>query len=104
MDSNFFTSLRKLFEKLPGIGPRQANRFLWALLDFTGEEQKALSQSIAELSRHMRRCETCFRAFNVKSDEKICSFCVASATKRDHKKIMIVEKDNDILNIERSGA
>ncbi|MDO8523353.1 MAG: toprim domain-containing protein [bacterium] len=116
MDSNFFHTLRKLLEKLPGIGPRQANRFLWAMLDFSEDEQKDLARAIAELPNHLRRCTTCWRAFSVKTNAgegKVCSFCLpaeASAkagwanSKRERNKIMVIEKDNDILNIERSGA
>ncbi|OGF61170.1 recombination protein RecR [Candidatus Giovannonibacteria bacterium RIFCSPHIGHO2_01_FULL_45_33] len=110
MDSNFFHTLRKLLEKLPGIGPRQANRFLWAMLDFSEDEQKDLARAIAELPKHLRRCAVCSRAFNVRvqavaanSDEKHCSFCF-EYSKREKNKIMVIEKDNDILNIERSGA
>ena len=103
MDSNFFNNIRRLFEKLPGIGPRQANRFLWALLDFSEEEQRELSKAIAEIPKHIKRCAECSRAFMVKNDEKICSFCSPNS-KRDKSKLMVVEKDNDILSIEKSGA
>lgn len=110
MDPNFFHTLRKLLEKLPGIGPRQANRFLWAMLDFSEEEQKDLARAIAELPLHLKRCASCWRAFSVKAaapqksqDEKNCSFCWENS-KRERTKIMVVEKDNDILNIERSGT
>lgn len=106
MDSNFFFTLRKLLEKLPGIGPRQANRFLWAMLDFTDDEQRDLARAIAELPMHLRRCKTCWRAFSIKTptiEDKICSFC-APTSRRDRTKIMVIEKDNDLLNIERSGT
>ncbi len=109
MDSNFFHVLRKYLEKLPGVGPRQANRYLWAMVDFSEDEQQDLARAIAELPNHLRRCTSCWRAFSVKSSplaakhEKNCSFCVGTS-KRDNTKIMVVEKDNDLLNIERSGA
>ncbi|OGF74673.1 hypothetical protein A2W54_04270 [Candidatus Giovannonibacteria bacterium RIFCSPHIGHO2_02_43_13] len=103
MGSDFFNHLRKLLEKLPGIGPRQANRFLWALLDFTDDEQNELSNAIAEIPKHLKRCNICFRAFSVKNGEKICSFCGLNS-KRDKNKIMVLEKDSDLLNMERAGV
>jgi len=108
VESNFFNNLRKLLEKLPGIGPRQANRFLWALLDFTDMEQNELSRAIAEIPKHLKRCSICFRAFSVKDGEKICSFCLPAqaggSSKRDKNKIMVLEKDSDLLNMERAGV
>jgi len=103
VDSNFFNNLRKLLEKLPGIGPRQANRFLWSLLDFTENEQNELSLAIAEIPKHLKRCGVCFRAFSVKDGEKICSFCSPNS-KRDKNKLMVLEKDSDLLNMERAGV
>jgi len=107
----WFEDLKKLLEKLPGVGPRQAGRFIWALLDFSGDEQQKLSKAIAELSKHLKRCGTCFRAFSPPLNPLLskegrggtCSFCLPTS-KRDHTKIMVVEKDNDLLNIEKSGA
>lgn len=103
MEQNFISELKALFQKLPGIGPRQANRFIWALLDFTPHEQQKLSRAVAELSSHLRRCQDCFRVFTVTTlDAAVCSFCRPSAL-RDGSQIMVVEKDSDLLNIERAG-
>lgn len=99
--SQYFIALRRLFEKFPGIGPRQANRFIWALLDFNSEDQQKLGQSILDLSKQMRRCEVCFRVFPVRSEESICSFCAVSSS-RNKSKLMILEHDNDLLNIEKT--
>ncbi len=102
-NSDFFSELRKLFERFPGIGPRQANRFIWALVDFSPEQQKKLARSITEISQHIRRCEVCFRAFSVTRGEMICSFC-NSDSKRDQKSLMVLERDNDLLTMQRSEA
>lgn len=100
--SQFFIGLRKLFEKFPGIGPRQANRFIWAMLDFTPDEQKLLGEAILALPLRMRRCNLCFRVFPVSDSEKTCSFC-SSSSKRDHRMLMIIERDSDLLNVEKAG-
>src|SRR3989338_6573015 len=99
--SEFFVRLRNLFEKLPGIGPRQANRFIWALLDFNEKELKHFGAAVLEISKRMRRCNVCFRVFPLQDSETTCSFC-ADASKRDRDAIMVVEHDSDLLNVEKS--
>lgn len=100
--SEFFIKLRGLLEKLPGIGPRQANRFIWAFLDFRPEEQRALGEAVIALGKHLCRCSVCFRVFPVHDGETTCSFC-APKSSRNQEIIMVVERDSDLLNIERSG-
>lgn len=99
--SQYFIALRALFEKLPGIGPRQANRFIWALLDFDPEDQKKLGQALLELPRQMRRCEVCFRVFPVRDQETICSFC-SPQSPRDKSKLMVLEYDSDLLTMDKT--
>ncbi len=105
METNYFQELKKYFEKFPGIGPRQASRFIWALLDFSDDEREKFSSLITSLDRHLNRCESCFRIFPIHDDKvsSSCSFCVKNSH-RDHSKIMVVERDSDLLNIEKSGA
>ena len=98
-------------EKLPGIGPRQASRFIWAMIDFAPQEKKKLSELIDSLDQYLARCNECFRVFNVKASQdanfsrlsRFCGFCHTNS-KRNRAKIMVVEKDSDLLNIEKSGA
>ncbi len=100
---NYFSELKSFFQKLPGIGPRQASRFIWAILDFTPEEHQKMVETIKSLPEYLKRCDTCFRIFNLRNKEnKTCSFC-APTSQRDQTKIMVLEKDSDLLNIERTG-
>lgn len=104
MHSDYFQELRSLFEKLPGIGPRQAARFIWAMLDFAPEERKKISELIVVLDKRLARCVECFRAAPSEASAKegfLCSFCQPNSS-RDHTKIMVVERDSDLLNIEKS--
>lgn len=105
MPTDFFNELKKLFEKLPGIGPRQAARFIWAMVDFAPEERTKISTLINSLDNHLSRCGECLRIFNKNTSGviTICSFC-HQHSKRDRSKIMVVERDSDLLNIEKSGA
>ena len=84
--SQYFIALRKLFEKLPGIGPRQANRFIWALLDFVPGDQTKFGSLILDLPNQMRRCAVCFRVFPIREKETVCSFCTPQ-TLRDKTKL-----------------
>lgn len=97
MNSDYLAEFRKLLEKLPGIGPRQAARFIWAMLDFSAEEREKLSELIGVLDKNLTRCVECFRA----SKSSPCSFCTIPS-QRDRSKIMVLEKDSDLLNIEKS--
>ena len=99
--SQFFTQLRRLFEQFPGIGPRQANRFIWTLLDLGPESQKELSNAILDISKQMHRCDVCMRVFPSQATSTTCSFC-APKSNRDKNKIMVLEHDSDLLNVEKT--
>lgn len=100
MHSNFFTDLKELLEKLPGIGPRQASRFIWAMLDFEQKEREKLASLINSLDQNLTRCDECFRAY-LATKSLICSFCQSNSS-RDHSKIMVLERDSDLLNVEKT--
>ena len=99
---NPLEKLIESFERFPGIGPRQARRFVQYLLSEGPSYRAALADNIKKLGVESRQCSACFRWF-VKSggkDDK-CSIC--SNASRDAGMIFIVEKDADIENVERSG-
>lgn len=98
------TTIQKLVEsfmRFPGIGPRQARRFVYYLLHAPSGITDQLLRQITELRRETSQCQTCFRFFN-KSGERICDFC-RDAT-RDGSLLMLVEKDIDLENINKSGT
>ncbi len=107
MEANFFSELKKYFEKLPGIGPRQAARFIWSLVDFSADERKKFSNLILNLDQHLKKCDVCFRIFTKRNatDEisTACSFC-SHSSHRDQSKIMVLERDSNLLNIEKTGV
>ena len=97
---NFFNELKSLFQRFPGIGPRQASRFVYSLVDFSEDDRKKMGEMVVGLDQHLKRCEDCFRVFETTG--KVCGFCSADS-KKDKSKIMIVEKDSDLLNFEKTG-
>jgi recombination protein RecR len=92
-----FKQIAKLFQKLPGVGPRQAVRFVLALLDKPDSEIEELGYAISNLKRDITFCGQCFNI----SDSRICSVCSNPA--RDHSKLLVVEKVTDLDSIEKTG-
>lgn len=94
-------TLAQLFKTFPGIGERQARRFVYFLLGRDAEARTKLAQAIAELENTITQCEQCQRFFPVGSTpKKRCAIC--SDSSRDQSLVMIVEKDTDLENIEAS--
>jgi len=93
--------LERLLERLtrlPGIGPRSAERIAFHLLKSSTEESAQLAQAIQELKRSVRPCRTCFGL----SDGDVCAICADQ--RRDHGIVCVVEQPKDALAIERTGS
>lgn len=90
------------FLKFPGIGPRQAKRFVYFLAGESKEYADNLAKLISEVKSGMKQCASCFRYFESKNIETdMCPICANSG--RDSSLLMAVEKDVDLENIERTG-
>lgn len=96
--------LSALFLKFPGIGRRQAKRFVYSLLAKDAAYIKELTESIAAIRKDVSECPSCHRFFTIRSGRKnpLCDICASEQT--DHGTIMVVEKDVDLDNIQKSGA
>lgn len=92
--------LAELFQRFPGIGPRQAQRFVYYLLKENPEYVDTLSSLIREVRSGVRECDRCFRFFAKRNGETTCSIC--TDPERDASLLLIVERDADIAPIERS--
>src|SRR5579859_2829305 len=94
--------LTQAFEKFPGIGPRQARRFVQYLLVQKQALRADLAQQIRELGSQSAQCTSCFRWF-VREGTRgtLCAIC--GSPNRDKGLLFVVEKDADIDNVERSG-
>jgi recombination protein RecR len=98
--------LEEIFARFPGIGPRQARRFVYHMLGKSPASVKEFTDLIAEVKKSTSECEMCHRFFmqrNLKgaSDSK-CSIC--SDSSRDRSTLMIVARDSDFEAIEKSSA
>lgn len=83
---------------LPGIGEKTAERLAYHIIKLPSERIYALAEAITDAGEHVTYCRECFAT----SDEMLCPICKSKA--RDHSVIMVVENDEDMAQIERSGA
>lgn len=91
-------NLVEQLEKLPGIGPRSAQRLAFYLLHNPQTELDRYAKVFAELKRNTKICSVCKNIGEVDP----CSICGDKS--RDGSKICVVEEPMDVLAIERSGA
>ena len=92
-------TLNKLIEelsKMPGIGPKSAQRIAFYILRSSKEEAKALSQAILDLKEKIIHCSIC----NNITEDNPCEIC--SNSQRDHSIICVVEEPKDVLAFEKS--
>jgi len=100
MNPAYTDSLNKLIEefgKLPGIGPKSAERLAFHILKGNAEKALALSKAISDLKENTRQCLVCFNL----AEAELCKIC--ADTKRDSSIICIVEQSRDIIGLEKTG-
>lgn len=86
------------FYKLPGIGPKSAQRLAYYLLRMPAAEAHSLAQAILEVKERVTLCSACQNV----TESDPCRIC--SSLERDRTVICVVEEPLDILSIERSGS
>jgi len=90
--------LLELLEKLPGIGPRSAERIAFHLLRIPTEEARQLAQAMVDVKERLRFCEVCFNL----SESSRCAVCEDPT--RDPTLLCVVEEPKDVLAIEKTGT
>ena len=84
-------------ERLPGIGPKSAQRLAFYLLRADAEYAERLAEAILELKRSVRFCSRCFNF----SEGDLCEIC--ADTQRDAATVCVVEEPRDVVAVERTG-
>ncbi|MBI5139381.1 recombination protein RecR [Candidatus Nomurabacteria bacterium] len=93
--------LAEIFKEFPGIGERQARRFVYFLMSRNGEYSSNLSKMILELKKEISQCRECFKFFLASENKKgVCEIC--DNTNTDSTLLMVVEKDSDLESIRKS--
>lgn len=86
------------FNKLPGIGPKSAQRLAYHILRTTLDDARALADAILDVKERIIFCSVCQNI----TDEDPCGICRNSS--RDHSLICVVEEPLDILALERTRS
>lgn len=94
-------TLAQLFTKFPGIGTRQAKRFVYFLLAQDPRFVETLAREIAELKKTIAQCSECFRFYPRSGIGTSCDVCMSDA---DHSTLLVIEKDTDFDSVRRSGS
>jgi recombination protein RecR len=94
--------LTEIFSHFPGIGPRQAKRFVFYLLGQGDASNKKIADLILELKKDINSCTRCMRFFSDSKKNALCEICRDEG--RDKSKLLVVAKDVDLDNIERSRS
>ena len=84
-------------QRLPGVGPKTAQRMTFFLLKRPTDEVRELSESLLAVKERIVSCTTCFNV----TDQDPCRICADPA--RDPKLLCVVEEPNDLLAMERTG-
>jgi len=90
--------LTQEFNKLPGIGPKSAQRITYYLLRASEEQTGQLAEAIQSLKNNIILCSDCFNV----TESDPCPICRNG--ERDRTRICIVEQPQDILALEHTGA
>jgi len=89
--------LIEAFARLPGIGPKTAQRLTYYLLRAPDAEARVLAQAMVDVRDRVVFCERCFNI----SDTPVCAICTDPA--RDQRRLCVVEEPLDVLALERTG-
>jgi recombination protein RecR len=89
--------LIEAFNRLPGIGPKTAQRLTYHLLRAPDAEARVLAAALVAVREEVVFCEQCFNI----SDQAVCPICRDSS--RDQRRLCVVEEPLDVLALERTG-
>src|SRR3989344_8561561 len=92
--------LTALFERFPGIGPRQAGRFVQYLLRTSPAIRRDLVELLDTLGKSVRQCTVCMRYHG--DTGKVCGICASD--RRDEHLLAVVANDTDLAALEKSGT
>ena len=101
MSSAYTESLSKLIEefgRLPGIGPKTAERLAFHVLKADAAEAMKLADAIRDVKTRIRRCRRCWNL----SEEEVCQICCDP--RRDGSLICVVEQPKDVISLEKTGT
>jgi recombination protein RecR len=90
--------LIEAFHRLPGIGPKSAQRLAYHILGTSEQDTAQLADALMEVKRRIRMCSVCVNI----TESDPCRYC--NDIRRDRTLVCVVEQPLDVLAIERSGG
>jgi recombination protein RecR len=84
--------------RLPGIGPKSAQRLAFYLVKSPARDAKRLAEAIVQAKERVRFCRECFGV----AEGELCRFC--SDPTRDQKVVCVVEEPKDVSAVEKAGV
>lgn len=106
MFSKPIQNLVEFFLKFPGVGPKQATRFVFYLLREEPGRVSALADAISKLREEVKLCQQCYKTFDMNGPSinsgqaGLCEIC--RNPRRNQRLVLVVEKEVDLENIERT--
>lgn len=85
------------FEKLPGIGPKSAQRLAFHILRMSEDSAEALAAAVLDVKRSIRLCPVCYNY----TDQERCAIC--SEMKRDRSLLCVVAEPRDVVAMEKTN-
>jgi recombination protein RecR len=86
------------FGRLPGVGPKTAERLAFYILKARPEEAMRLAEAIRDVKNKIKRCQVCYNL----SEQATCQIC--SDPRRDKSLICVVEQPKDVISLEKTGT
>ena len=96
----YSSQISKLIEelsRLPGIGPKSAQRLAFHIINMPPEQVERLASTMTEARNNIRYCTQC----HTLTDQELCPIC--SSKDRDQRTIMVVENARDLAAYEKTG-
>ncbi len=101
MSGVYTETLNRLIEefgKLPGVGPKTAERLAFHILKAKPAEAMKLAEAIRDVKNKIKRCKICYNL----SEHSVCQIC--SDKRRDKAIICVVEQPRDVIALEKTGT
>lgn len=102
---NSIEKLTQIFSQFPGIGPRQAKRFVYFLLTKNNALLEEFTKELGNLKKDIVMCDECKRFFDTsnkpESVTNLCKICIDP--KRDKDVLMVVQRDVDLEVVEKNS-
>lgn len=94
--SKHISRLMEEFSRLPGIGPKSAQRLAFHVINMPEDRVEQLASAIRDAKSHIQYCRVC----QTLTDQEVCPIC--SDPSRNHSQIMVVENSRDLAAYEKT--